>query len=214
MAQFSLSQLAVEGVIGVGKTSLAAAIAERIGAHFLSEDAISNPFLGRFYQQRSRWAFTCQMQFLDQRLRQFAEKPQDASCIVSDHTIEKELLFAQVVMSPEEFAIYERYFTRLAVDCAFNPQVVVYLIAEIPTLIERIRERGRDMEGAIDAKYLEDLHCIYHPWFTRRHGDPHRRVVVVDADGVFIARDPAALDRLIEACQHAPAGVSYCNPMG
>ena len=212
MPQNALSQVAVEGVIGVGKTSLAAALAQRLDAHFLSEDDIPNPFLGRFYQQRARWAFTCQMQFLDQRLRQFAEQPGDGRPIVADHTIEKELLFAQAVMSEEEFAVYERYFTRLAVSCTFNPQVVIYLIAEIPTLIERIRERGRDMEGAIDAKYLEDLHRIYHPWFTGRHGDPHRRVIVVDADGSFIAREPAALDRLIEACQHAPAGVSYCNP--
>ena len=214
MSLNDLSQLAVEGVIGVGKTSLAAAMAQRLDAHLLSEDDLHNPFLGRFYQQRSRWAFTCQMQFLEQRLQQFADRPASAQRFVADHTIEKELLFAQAVMSDDEFAVYERYFTRLAVDCAFNPQVVVYLIAEIPTLIERIRERGRDMEGAIDAQYLEELHRIYHPWFTGRHGDPHRRVIVVDADGSFIAREPAALDRLIEACYNAPAGVSYCNPTG
>jgi deoxyadenosine/deoxycytidine kinase len=214
MSSKKITQIAVEGVIGVGKTSLATAMAQRLDAHLLSEDELANPFLGRFYQQRSRWAFTCQMQFLDQRLRQFADCPDDGKMVIADHTIEKELLFAQVVMSADELAVYERYFTRLAVDCAFNPQVVVYLIAEIPTLIHRIRERGRDVEGAIDTAYLEQLHHTYHPWFTGRHGDPHRRVVVVDADGSFIAREAAALDRLIEACENAPAGLSYCNPTG
>ena len=85
------------------------------------EDDLHNPFLGRFYKQRARWALACQMQF-HQRLTQFAgEVPEKV--LIADHTMEKELLFAQVVMTEEEFAIYERYFTRLVIDCGFNPRL-------------------------------------------------------------------------------------------
>ena len=214
MAKSDLISIAVEGVIGVGKTSLALAMAEQMDAHLLSEEALHNPFLGRFYRDRARWALACQLQFLDQRLQQFAAPRPAGKPVIADHTIEKELLFAQVVMEVEEYAIYERYFKRLAVGCAFHPQVVVYLIAEASTLIQRISERGRDMEGAIDLTYLQQLQHNYQGWFMARQGDSQRRIVVVDADGSFIARDPAALSRVIEACRQAPPGVSYCNPIG
>lgn len=210
MSQREVRTLAVEGVIGVGKTSLAQAIADCLGAELLSEDSLPNPFLARFYKQRSRWALACQLTFLTQRLKQF-RRPQEG-VVVADHTIDKELLFAQVVMEADEYAVYESIYKQLAVDCAFNPQVIVYLTADATTLLERIRERGRDMEGAIDLAYLERLHHNYHGWFTNHAADSGRRVVVVDADGHFIARDSGAVQRLLEACRLAPPGVSYCNP--
>ncbi|TVR42879.1 MAG: deoxynucleoside kinase [Planctomycetota bacterium] len=208
-----IRSIAVEGVIGVGKTSLARAIAQQLGAHGYWEDDLPNPFLERFYAQRQRWGLACQLRFLVERLRQFRQSPPDHLPVVADHTIDKELLFAQVNCEPDEYDLYRDIFTQLAVQCAFQPQVVIYLSADAQTLISRIRERGRDMEGAIDLSYLQALHHHYHGWFTGRGGENHR-VVVVDADGHFIARDQPAVARLIEAAIAAPPGVSYCNPIG
>lgn len=204
--------IAVEGVIGAGKTSLAQALATSLQAHALFEDELHNPFLDSFYRSPSRWALACQLQFLDLRLAQFARARPANQPVVSDHTIDKELLFAQVNISGAEFDLYQTLFSRLAVSCAFNPRVVIYLSADVEQLLLRIRERGRDMEGAIDLAYLQALHEIYYAWFTGR-GAETRRVVVVDSDATFIAKDPKAVEILIRACHDAPPGVSFCNPV-
>jgi deoxyguanosine kinase len=202
--------IAVEGVIGVGKTTLVKALAERLGAVRLSEDDIANPFLERFYKHGARWALACQTCFLEGRLRQFANKVPVGVPVVSDHSLHKEPIFAEVNLDGDELALYRRLFEILEPSCAFKPSVVVYLSASINEVRQRIRSRNRAYEGAIDVTYLDRLVQGYQAWFDRI-GETRQRVVVVDADGVNVAQDPEAVDRLLEACLQAPHGVSFCN---
>lgn len=204
-------QIAVEGVIGVGKTTLVQALAERLGAVRLSEGELNNPFLARFYKQPARWAFACQTCFLEARLRQFASKLPVGVPAVADHSLQKEPIFAAVNLVDDELALYHRLFDTLAPSCAFQPQVIIYLHASLAEVRRRIRSRGRREEGQLDVGYLGRLIDGYQAWFQEIQ-NTRSRVVVVDADGVNIAQDPAAVDRLIEACLQAPHGVSYCNP--
>lgn len=208
-----MTRFAVEGIIAAGKTSLAQALAQGMQAQVLSEDALVNPFLGQFYAQPERWALACQLQFLDQRLQQFAVASEHEGVIVADHTIDKEMLYAQVNLDEQEFELYQRLYQRLAVRCAFNPQVIIYLASDVEVIVERIRARGRSTEGGIDVDYLSRLREMYHGWFTGP-GAKGRRVVVVDSDATFISRDPQAMSMLLDACRAAPMGVSYCNPVG
>lgn len=205
--------LAVEGVIGVGKTTLARALAERLGAVLVLEEEINNPFLDLFYRQRSRWALACQMAFLEGRLAQFSQSRPAGLPVVADHVMAKDRLFAQVNLKESELELYEHYWKRLSSDCTWQPQVVVYLTASLAEVRERIRLRGKRSEDTIDVHYLQMLLQAYSQWLAEAAAR-HERVVVVSVDGAGIARLPAAVDRLIEACVSAPVGVSYCNPTG
>jgi len=205
-------RIAVEGVIGVCKTTLVRAMAERLGAVRLSEDELHNPFLERFYKQPARWAFACQTWFLEARLHQFASLTPIGVPVVADHSLHKEPIFAAVNLADEELGLYRRLYATLAPSCAFEPGVVVYLSASVAEVRRRIRQRDRRVEGVIDVAYLGRLVAAYETWFEEVQ-DSGLRVVVVDADGVNIAADPGAVDRLVEACLQAPKGVSYCNPV-
>ncbi|TVR12512.1 MAG: deoxynucleoside kinase [Planctomycetota bacterium] len=208
----AITRFAVEGIIAAGKTSLAQALAHGLQAQVLSEDDLYNPFLEKFYADRQRWALACQLQFLDQRLRQFSQGEDAPEIIVADHTIDKEMLYAQVNLDEQEFDLYQRMYQQLAVRCAFNPQLIIYLASDVEVILERIHSRGRHSENFIDEAYLYRLRDIYHAWFTGP-GGKGRRVVVVDSDATFISRDPQAMSILVDACRAAPMGVSYCNPV-
>lgn len=205
-------RIAVEGVIGVGKTTLARAIAERIGAVLLGEDELSNPFLSLFYQKPARYALACQLWFLEARLRQYAGNIPVGVPVVADHSLVKEPLFATVNLSGDELELYQRLYNRLAPQAAFKPDVTIFLTASLAEVRERIRKRGRRIEDVIDTNYLEQLVDAYSAWFDMDHA--RDRIVVVNADGDGIAQDPEAVGRLVEACMVAPHGISYCNPEG
>lgn len=212
MAKAAFS-IAIEGVIGVGKTTLARAVAERLGAFRLCEEDIVNPFLTDFYKNRSRWALACQLSFLHGRMAQFRRPRPVGVPVVSDHSLVKEPLFAAVnIANVDELDLYTRTYAAVADPQAFHPQVVVYLTAQLDEVRDRIRQRGRRSEYKIDVGYLADLVDAYEAW-CESDAAGRERVVVVSADGAGIAEDPAAVDRLIDACRRAPVGLSYCNPI-
>lgn len=204
--------IAVEGVIGVGKTTLARALRDVLGAVPLFEEELANPFLERFYKQRQRWALACQLFFLEARVRQFRQVPAGMP-VISDHSLAKDPLFAAINLPDDELAMYERYYQAMVPRDLWQPQVTIWLTAPLDEVRGRIRRRGRKAEDHIDLGYLGELVEAYGTWLELAE-QQRQRVVVVSADGVDIAGDRGALERLVSACAEAPQGISYCNPIG
>lgn len=203
--------IAVEGPIGVGKTTLARRLAGHYGASLLLERAEDNPFLERFYRDPVAAALPTQLHFLFQRARQFAELRQTEifhSVQVADFLMEKDRLFARLNLDDEEFRLYEQVYRRLTIDAPV-PDLVVYLQAPVPTLLERIRRRGIPYEQGMDPAYLEALSGAYVDFFQHYERSP---VLVVDTAGIDLARGGEAFDSLVAEMESVPRGRHYFSP--
>ena len=144
--------IAVEGPIGVGKTTLARRLAEAFNYQVLLEDAHENPFLDRFYQNRKEAALATQLFFLFQRSQKIADLRQTdifEPVRVSDFLIDKDPLFARINLDPDEYSLYEKVFQQLTIDAPL-PDLVIYLQASPDRLLERILSRGVSSERGID----------------------------------------------------------------
>lgn len=191
--------IAIEGPIGVGKTSLARLIAEQINGQLLPEMPEANPFLARFYQDRQRYALQTQLFFLFQRLDQLREIAQPdlfRRPVVADWLLDKDPLFARLTLNDDEYALYQQIHTSIAPQ-APRPDLVIYLQANPDTLIQRIRRRGIDMERRIDDDYLRRLADAYSRFFYHYNAAP---VMIVNSENLnFVDRDAdfrLLLDRL------------------
>ena len=143
----------VEGPIGAGKTSLARRIAERAGVNTMLESPEENPFLARFYLNPERYALAAQIAFLYQRvdqLQQVSPTSLRERPLVADFLLEKDMLFAELTLAPDELALYRRVFATAAPQPP-RPDLVIYLHATVPTLIERVRRRACDYESPLLA---------------------------------------------------------------
>lgn len=173
----------VEGPIGAGKTSLARRLAAELQAGTMFEEAEKNPFLGRFYQNPERWAMPTQLSFYLQRIEQLAAHArsvgEDAERkVVADFIIDKDRLFADLNLSGDELALYDRITNGLARPELPKPDLVIYLQAKPETLMERIRRRGMESERRITESYLEDVAERYTRFFYDYDAAP---LFVVDA---------------------------------
>jgi deoxyguanosine kinase len=159
--------IVVEGPIGVGKTSLARKLAQRMGAELILENADENPFLGRFYEDRRRFALPTQLFFLISRVEQARRLTQGelfTPATVADFMLEKDLLFARLTLDEQEFALYRQLYEGLKPQ-ASAPDLVIYLQARTSTLAERVRRRGRSAERNLSDAYLDDLSRTYSEFF-------------------------------------------------
>lgn len=155
--------IAIEGLIGVGKTTLSRRLSERMGARLVLEEFEDNPFLPRFYAEKERYAFSVELSFLAQRYHQFkrvAEQELFDSATIADHYISKSLIFAQANLPPDEFKLFSDLYNIMLANMP-KPQLLVYLHLEPDQLLERIAERGREYEQAIDREYLLGLQRSY-----------------------------------------------------
>ena len=149
--------IAIEGPIGVGKTSLAQALGLKIGARIVLEDTDSNPFIARFYQDPEKYAFPVQLYFLLTRYnqqRQLAQQDLFAQATVSDYLLAKDRIFARLNLDPDELVLYEGVYRLLDGQLA-RPDLVVYIRARVEVLAERLRKRNRTFERHISMEYLE-----------------------------------------------------------
>jgi deoxyadenosine/deoxycytidine kinase len=202
----------VEGLIGVGKTSLARKLASAVGAGTVFEQPMENPFLERFYKDRRAAAFPAQLHFLFQRARQLSELRQHdmfAQVRVADYMLDKDRLFARIVLDDEEFKLYDQVYTRLALDAPV-PDLVVFLQAPVDILLARIDKRGIPYEKYIDAAYLERLSEAYTRYFHQYTASPLLIVNTAEIDPANNSRD---FDDLFETIRRTTSGRHYVNPV-
>lgn len=169
-----LSYVAVEGPIGVGKTSLAKIIAQDLKAHFVSEDPDQNPFLPQFYEDPTRYGFQAQLFFLLSRYGQQTDlKQQDlfAQKIVCDYVFAKDMIFAGLNLSPDEMRLYSQIYALLDQRLP-KPQVVILLQSDPEVLLKRIRKRGKGYESDLALDYLTRLSQAYSEFFFQYHDFP------------------------------------------
>jgi deoxyadenosine/deoxycytidine kinase len=195
--------IAIEGPIGVGKTTLARRLADELGADLLLEKPADNPFLPRFYQDPQRYALPTQLTFLFERVDQFRSAAQGRlfqQRLVSDFVFQKDALFAKLTLSNTEYGFYTKVFHYLNPEVP-RPDCVIYLRAPVELLLERIALRGREMERGIEADYLQRLCDEYAQFFDRYDDAP---VLTVDTEAFNPASRAAHFALLLDALQLLP----------
>ena len=203
--------IAVEGPIGVGKTTLARRIADTFDHDMLLEEAEMNPFLERFYQNRQQTALATQLFFLFQRVQKITElKQRDMfdKTQVADFVLEKDPLFARVNLEPDEYALYQKVFEKMRVDAPI-PDLVIYLQASPDTLMERIERRGISAERLIDRHYLEQLNEVYSEFFLYYDAAP---LLIVNANEIDLAHNDRDYEQLVDYMLNIKKGRHYFNP--
>ena len=203
--------IAVEGPIGVGKTTLARRIAETFDHDLLLEEAEMNPFLERFYQNRQQTALATQLFFLFQRVQKITElKQRDMfdQTRVADFVLEKDPLFARVNLEPDEYALYQKVFEKMRVDAPV-PDLVIYLQANPDTLMDRIERRGISAERLIDRGYLEQLNEVYSEFFLYYDAAP---LLIVNANEIDLAHSDRDYEQLLDYMLNIKKGRHYFNP--
>ena len=203
--------IAVEGPIGVGKTTLAKRLAELFDYQLLLEDAHENPFLTKFYENRRQNALATQLFFLFQRVQKMDDlKQQDLfkPLRIADFLIDKDPIFAQVNLDPDEFELYRKVFSQMTVD-APKPDLVIYLQASVDRLLERIDRRGIAAERTISRQYLEELNEVYSEFFLYYDAAP---LLIVNANQLDLVSRQEDFAQLVDYALDIKAGRHYYNP--
>jgi deoxyadenosine/deoxycytidine kinase len=188
--------IAIEGVIGVGKSTLARLLQPILSAEILLEVFEENPFLARFYQDRERYAFQTQTFFLLSRYQQQHEAIPRAlarSHLVSDYTFDKNKIFARLTLSGDELEMYERVQDTLA-ERIPTPDLIVYLRASVDVLLERIELRDRAYERGMDREYISALAQVYDDYFGNARTAP---VLVLDTNALDYVHRAQDLDKVV-----------------
>lgn len=202
--------LVVEGPIGVGKTSLARRLGERLGTEVLLEQPAENPFLARFYQDMPRYALPTQLFFLFQRAKQIeplAQADMFRSPTVSDFLLDKDPLFARITLTGDEFALYQRIYEALRPHAPV-PDLVVYLQAQPDVLVERVRRRAAPFERGISDEYLALLAENYTRFFYHYDASP---VLIVNSEKLNFVEREADFDLLVERIRNMRSRREFFN---
>ena len=203
--------IAVEGPIGVGKTSLSKRLAESFNYELLLEKSEENPFLDRFYEEPKQHALSTQLFFLLQRAQQLQELRQEdmfQPLRIADWLIDKDRLFAKENLDSDEYALYVNVFKHLTVDAPI-PNLVIYLQAPTEILIDRIQKRGIPAEQFIEREYIENLSAAYTEFFHYYTKSP---LLIINTSEINLVSDDEDYQHLVEYIASNPTGTNFLNP--
>ncbi len=205
--------IAIEGPIGVGKTSLAQILARELNGRLILEKAEENPFLPRFYHHPELYAFQTQLFFLLSRYQQQQELFQldlFSRNTISDYLFAKDQIFASInLVKEEEFTLYQQ-IQKLLQGQISTPDLVIYLQAEPRTLFQRIKKRGREFEKEIEEEYLQILIENYNQFFFNYHSSP---LLIIQTNDIDFVQSREVLDDFLKQIRQMKSGIQYYNPM-
>jgi len=204
--------IAIEGVIGAGKTSLAQKLSDKLGANLILEQFEDNPFLEKFYDDRKRFAFQTQMFFLINRYKQQQQLNQQelfSKYIVSDYIFEKDKIFAYLNLSGEEIKLYESIFPLLERDIP-KPDLVIFLQSSLDRLVANVKTRGRKIEKNLTRGYLTELSESYNNFFFKYSNTPLLIVNTTDID--FVNREEDFDELYMQIFREDRGFIEYFNP--
>ena len=207
------SYIAIEGPIGVGKTSLAKMIADKLNARKVFEDFIGNPFFEDFYEDPDSNALQTQIWFLLQRYQQQQKKIRQLDAfqkgVITDYMFEKDRLFAEFTLrSQAEFELYSSVADILEKDI-IKPDMVVYLQADTSRLMKNIKKRGRNFEKGVTTEYINQVNEKYQEFFVNYDERP---LLVINANNIDFVNNPDDFENLLEVIQEPAKGRRYFNP--
>lgn len=210
--QSELRHIAIEGVIGAGKTSLAKMLSEKLSAKIVYEKFEENPFLPKFYEDQERYAFQTQIFFLLNRYKQQQELFQADlfhRFLITDYIFEKDKIFAYLNLEDDELKLYESVLTTIEHSIPI-PDLVVYLQCNVSRLMTNIHRRGREIERNMSEQYIRDLNEAYNYFFFRYKTAP---LLIVNSSQIdFVHNHEEFEDLLYEIFRPNKAPVEYYNP--
>ena len=206
-----LYYIAIEGVIGAGKTSLAELMARKLDGQSLIEKPDDNPYLEDFYRDPRRYAFQVQLFFLLNRYRQMLQLPQRDlfhQYLIADYLFAKDRIFAFLNLEGRDLVLYEKVATLLEKELP-KPDLVIYLQSNTQKLIDHIKKRDRKYERNISPDYIRQLNDAYNDFFFRYNETP---LLVINTAEIDFVNNEADLDDLIKQALNPPAGVQFYVP--
>jgi deoxyguanosine kinase len=208
----NLYYIAIEGPIGVGKTSLANLMSKELSARLVREEFDENPFLPDFYKDPERFAFQTQLFFLLQRYRQQQELRQVdmfQKLLITDYMFVKDRLFASLNLSEKEMQLYDTVANLLERNI-IKPDLVIYLQADTDTLMKNISKRGREMETGITYEYIDALSQVYTEYFFRYQDTP---LVIINTNNIDFVHNEDDLKEVIKYIRQPVSGTKFFNPV-
>jgi len=204
--------IATEGTIGVGKTSLAGILGDRLEAKLILEEFEENPFLVEFYKDSDRFAFQTQLFFLLSRYRQQQQLQQTdlfTKTLISDYMFVKDRLFAALNLNDKEMSLYNAVARILEKNVA-SPDMVIFLQSDTDRLMQNIKLRGREYEKLIDWKYIDALNQMYNEYFFRYDDSP---LLIINTNDIDFVNNKDDLEEIIEFIRTPGEGTRYFNPI-
>ena len=208
----NLYYLAVEGPIGVGKTSLVKLLGKKLGAKMVLEEYENNPFLEEFYNDPERFAFQTQLFFLMSRYRQQQDLRQVDmfhNLLITDYMFVKDRLFASLNLDDKELSLYDTVANLLERN-VLKPDVVIYLQADTQTLMHNIANRGRKFETNMSFEYLDALSQVYTEYFFKYQETP---LIIINTNNIDFVNNNDDLDEVIKYIREPVSGTKFFNPI-
>ena len=207
----NLYYVAIEGTIGVGKTSLANLLSEKLSAKLVLEAFEDNPFLSDFYEDPERHAFQTQLWFLLQRYQQQQDLRQVdmfQNLVITDYMFVKDRLFASLNLNEKEMSLYDTVANMMERN-VIQPDLVIFLQADIETLMNNISKRGREIEKNISEDYIDALNQVYNEYFFRYQDTP---LVIINTSNIDFVNNHKDLEEVINYIRQPVAGTKFFNP--